>query len=318
LSPSVRRGAPIPYSLPTFHLVQIEQRKLAWVTKWKNLWYALTVEHGPWETDEHCHSRLVRDSILCGIGIPMRFKPTFPDKPLHDFRPPNNANCQRILLNHMVPMRLDLKPTDFTLDSGRGKSTVYKHEDIKSVSHIRFSGLPTAVDIQMANGSSILLTFIESGISDHVLRSLPKGHLKKLTSLTKRWLNHSISTFRYLLHLNRYGGHSFCAASQYPIIPCVRTDCSLFKIDVQSLLHSRSFTPSVPLPDAFSPPQVVVDCLYGSKRMDSNAVLWESVDSPGLPPRVSLLPRSSLRLPQHLSFVGADANGRLLPQPLCA
>ncbi|OHT09334.1 hypothetical protein TRFO_21723 [Tritrichomonas foetus] len=46
----------------------------------------------------------------------------------------------------------------------------------------------------------------------------------KQNSLTEQWINHNISNFEYLIHLNMMSGRSFNDISQYPIFPWILRD----------------------------------------------------------------------------------------------
>lgn len=94
---------------------------------------------------------------------------------------------------------------------------------------------PTSIEIFSIYGNSYFIDFSINAIPilERInqkcqkrirIQICPFKEYFEILSITKEWLNHSISNFEYLMSLNIYSGRSFNDLSQYPIFPWVISD----------------------------------------------------------------------------------------------
>ena len=53
--------------------------------------------------------------------------------------------------------------------------------------------------------------------------------------MLKKWVNHEISNFDYLMVLNSYSGRSYKDVTQYPVFPWVIVNTSNEKLDPENV-----------------------------------------------------------------------------------
>ena len=65
-----------------------------------------------------------------------------------------------------------------------------------------------------------LLKQLESKIPSNLIIRDPKSFFEK-NDFTKKWENNEISTYQYLLYINKYSGRTYNDLNQYPIFPWI-------------------------------------------------------------------------------------------------
>ena len=114
----------------------------------------------------------------------------------------------------------------------------------------------TAVELFFQDSTSAFFSFPNAGVRDHfhaALRQLPTPNLTEFLGATpaercmkddctRRWLNREISTFEYLMRLNRLAGRTYNDLSQYYVFPWVIADYSSPTIDLRNPKIYRDFS----------------------------------------------------------------------------
>ena len=114
----------------------------------------------------------------------------------------------------------------------------------------------TAVELFFQDSTSAFFSFLNTGVRDHfhtALRQLPTPNLTEFLGATpaeryakddctRRWLNREISTFEYLMRLNRLAGRTYNDLSQYYVFPWVIADYSSPTIDLRNPKTYRDFS----------------------------------------------------------------------------
>ena len=114
----------------------------------------------------------------------------------------------------------------------------------------------TAVELFFQDATSAFFSFLSAAVRDHfhaVLRQLPTPNLTEFLGATaeeryakddctRRWLNREISTFEYLMRLNRLAGRTYNDLSQYYVFPWVIADYSSPTIDLRNPKIYRDFS----------------------------------------------------------------------------
>jgi hypothetical protein len=258
--------------------------------RWERLWSAMTIRSGPWENS--AHARMKRDHTLCGLGVPMKLKRS---RPTGD-RETNHrvsANCHQISVRGIENISVEIKGNLLTLTSAH-KSKSYRIEDVKRATSMKVAGLPTSVEIEFRDGKLILLKFFKSELRDSFAKVLSQFKPGKLPVLTAKWVSRSLSTFEYLLEVNRYSNRSFCCSSQYPIFPWLLMNMTSKDLDYEKPALYRPwdelFTDDVSLIDSTSSPRIVLEFLYGESRIESLLGFWESIEFKELSPEFFYFP----------------------------
>jgi hypothetical protein len=117
------------------------------------------------------------------------------------------------------------------------------------------------------------------------MKMLPNAQPKKLATLTNDWKCHAISTFEYLLQINKHSGRSFNNASEYPIFPWVIRDFESSTLNIENPDIYRDFSKALELSsgvhmdqtNAWSSPLLVLGHLYGEQRVSSVRNMWNAL-----------------------------------------
>lgn len=113
----------------------------------------------------------------------------------------------------------------------------------------------TAVELFFQDSTSAFFSFNSAAVRDHfhvVLRQHASPNLTEFLGATpaeryahddctRRWLNREISTFEYLMRLNRLAGRTYNDLSQYYVFPWVIADYSSPSIDLRNPKIYRDF-----------------------------------------------------------------------------
>ena len=120
-----------------------------------------------------------------------------------------------------------------------------KKEDISSIYEREYLHEENkAVEIFMKEGNSYFILFQSN---NGIPIQYTKLTNKELEKTTKKWLKYEISTFDYLLALNRFSSRSFNSLSQYPIFPWVIKDYTSSSLDLNNDSIYRDFSLPFPL-----------------------------------------------------------------------
>ncbi|KAK2817203.1 hypothetical protein Q5P01_025394 [Channa striata] len=124
--------------------------------------------------------------------------------------------------------------------------------EIRAVFSRRYLLQNTALEIFMANRTSVMFNFPDPAAVKKVVHSLPRvgvgtnfglpqtrrislatpKQLFKASNMTQRWQRREISNFEYLMFLNTISGRSFNDLNQYPVFPWVITNYESEELDL--------------------------------------------------------------------------------------
>uniref|UniRef100_A0A8C4X293 Neurobeachin n=1 Tax=Eptatretus burgeri TaxID=7764 RepID=A0A8C4X293_EPTBU len=124
--------------------------------------------------------------------------------------------------------------------------------EIRAVFSRRFLLQNTALEIFMANRTSVMFNFPEHATVKKVVYSLPRvgvgtsyglpqarrislgspRQLFKSSNMTQRWQRREISNFEYLMFLNTIAGRTYNDLNQYPVFPWVLTNYESDELDL--------------------------------------------------------------------------------------
>uniref|UniRef100_UPI00358F9AE2 neurobeachin-like n=1 Tax=Myxine glutinosa TaxID=7769 RepID=UPI00358F9AE2 len=124
--------------------------------------------------------------------------------------------------------------------------------EIRAVFSRRFLLQNTALEIFMANRTSVMFNFPEHATVKKVVYSLPRvgvgtsyglpqarrislaspRQLFKSSNMTQRWQRREISNFEYLMFLNTIAGRTYNDLNQYPVFPWVLTNYESEELDL--------------------------------------------------------------------------------------
>ncbi|XP_062241401.1 neurobeachin isoform X1 [Platichthys flesus] len=124
--------------------------------------------------------------------------------------------------------------------------------EIRAVFSRRFLLQTTAVEVFMANRTSVMFNFPDQATVKRVVYSLPRvgvgtsyglpqarrislatpRQLFKSSNMTQRWQRREISNFEYLTFLNTTSGRTYNDLNQYPVFPWVLTNYDSEELDL--------------------------------------------------------------------------------------
>ena len=110
------------------------------------------------------------------------------------------------------------------------KTIIIFYSDIEEIVERRFLFMWQGVEIYLKNGKSYYFNFFSEDRkenimnifkNDEILKNLihDKDFLSKNKMITKEWKNYHLSTYEYLLLVNKYSGRTYNDNSQYPVFP---------------------------------------------------------------------------------------------------
>ena len=115
----------------------------------------------------------------------------------------------------------------------KDKTIIIFHNEIKEILIRRFLYIWQAVELFLKDGRSYFFNFfIDTKLTDFLsyIRNLNKNIniisnkqelITKIEDYQKQWLNNQISTYEYMLHINKYASRSYKDVNQYPVFPWV-------------------------------------------------------------------------------------------------
>ncbi|KAL2096593.1 hypothetical protein ACEWY4_008741 [Coilia grayii] len=124
--------------------------------------------------------------------------------------------------------------------------------EIRAVFSRRFLLQNTAMEVFMANRTSVMFNFPDQATVKRVVYSLPRvgvgtsyglpqarrislatpRQLFKSSNMTQRWQRREISNFEYLMFLNTIAGRTYNDLNQYPVFPWVLTNYESEELDL--------------------------------------------------------------------------------------
>uniref|UniRef100_A0A8C5G7W0 Neurobeachin n=1 Tax=Gouania willdenowi TaxID=441366 RepID=A0A8C5G7W0_GOUWI len=124
--------------------------------------------------------------------------------------------------------------------------------EIRAVFSRRYLLQNTAMEVFMANRTSVMFNFPDQATVKKVINSLPRvgvgtsyglpqarrislatpRQLFKSSNMTQRWQRREISNFEYLIFLNTIAGRTYNDLNQYPIFPWVLTNYDSEELDL--------------------------------------------------------------------------------------
>ncbi|KAG8136804.1 putative Neurobeachin isoform X1 protein, partial [Naja naja] len=124
--------------------------------------------------------------------------------------------------------------------------------EIRAVFSRRYLLQNTALEVFMANRTSVMFNFPDQATVKKVVYSLPRvgvgtsyglpqarrislatpRQLYKSSNMTQRWQRREISNFEYLMFLNTIAGRTYNDLNQYPVFPWVLTNYESEELDL--------------------------------------------------------------------------------------
>ena len=111
------------------------------------------------------------------------------------------------------------------------KIIIILFDEIEEILERRFLLIWQAIEIYLKNGKSYFFNFLTKEQKEFILDIFKNNKITKnkihqkdnfkiyLKNLLKQWQREELSTYEYLLFLNKYGSRSFNDVNQYPIFP---------------------------------------------------------------------------------------------------
>eukprot|EP00064_Thunnus_orientalis_P000008 superscaffoldBa00000001_g8 len=144
--------------------------------------------------------------------------------------------------------------------------------EIRAVFSRRYLLQNTAMEVFMANRTSVLFNFPDQATVKKVVYSLPRvgvgtsyglpqarrislatpRQLFKSSNMTQRWQRREISNFEYLMFLNTISGRTYNDLNQYPVFPWVLTNYDSEELDLTLPGNFRDLS-KVPRPLGHTP-----------------------------------------------------------------
>ncbi|XP_069017351.1 neurobeachin [Embiotoca jacksoni] len=144
--------------------------------------------------------------------------------------------------------RVDSKVLAYT----EGLHGKWMFSEIRAVFSRRYLLQNTAMEVFMANRTSVMFNFPDQATVKKVVHSLPRvgvgtsyglpqarrislatpRQLFKSSNMTQRWQRREISNFEYLMFLNTISGRTYNDLNQYPVFPWVLTNYDSEELDL--------------------------------------------------------------------------------------
>ncbi|XP_077976450.1 neurobeachin-like isoform X2 [Styela clava] len=138
----------------------------------------------------------------------------------------------------------------------------WSFHEIRAVFARRYLLQTTAVEVFLANRTSVMFNFPEQATMKKVVNFLPKvgigtgyglpqttrislaspRQLFKQSNMTQRWQQREISNFEYLMFLNTISGRTYNDLNQYPVFPWVLTNYESAELDLSLPSNFRDMT----------------------------------------------------------------------------
>ncbi|OHT14710.1 hypothetical protein TRFO_02955 [Tritrichomonas foetus] len=187
----------------------------------ERIWEIFSFENAPWHNGNNSHPKYIRNTVLTPL-VPTTLARAFPI--LHDSFVNNETllEAKGFLLSagKRIPMTFKLTNTDFIMRNKTITETIW-------LSNMKFI-IPRLNGFEIESKQN-LISCIEMKDFQTMIKKLSKTVKVlnvniELPKLTKKWCEYKISTFRYLMALNRLIGRSFCDIANYPIAPWIACD----------------------------------------------------------------------------------------------
>uniref|UniRef100_A0A8B9UIG8 Neurobeachin n=1 Tax=Anas zonorhyncha TaxID=75864 RepID=A0A8B9UIG8_9AVES len=147
---------------------------------------------------------------------------------------------------------LILNLCSYSLNIDKGLHGKWMFSEIRAVFSRRYLLQNTALEVFMANRTSVMFNFPDQATVKKVVYSLPRvgvgtsyglpqarrislatpRQLYKSSNMTQRWQRREISNFEYLMFLNTIAGRTYNDLNQYPVFPWVLTNYESEELDL--------------------------------------------------------------------------------------
>ncbi|OHT05527.1 hypothetical protein TRFO_26739 [Tritrichomonas foetus] len=226
--------------------------------RWHRLSRCLTLPFAPWES-KAMNKKLInprqdnpsnnvylkKDMRLCGCGFPARSKTGMSKKPNWNIEADSElpfepdplsllmVPCQIIRVTGITNATVAIFQDSIIIHFNSYKSKTYILSNIIEFNTFEIQGNCSGIEIFMKDGKSILINFLKPDVRD-VVRELLKQHTKiETVDIFKQWRRREITTFEFLLKLNRRKNRSFNFPHQLPILPLL-----LIEPESDEVIHS--------------------------------------------------------------------------------
>ncbi|KAL4678965.1 hypothetical protein H8957_007619 [Semnopithecus entellus] len=181
--------------------------------------------------------------------------------------------------------KIDTKVLAYT----EGLHGKWMFSEIRAVFSRRYLLQNTALEVFMANRTSVMFNFPDQATVKKVVYSLPRvgvgtsyglpqarrislatpRQLYKSSNMTQRWQRREISNFEYLMFLNTIAGRTYNDLNQYPVFPWVLTNYESEELDLTLPGNFRDLSKPI---GALNPKRAV----FYAERYET----WEDEQSP--------------------------------------
>ncbi|EAX99005.1 Beige/BEACH domain containing protein [Trichomonas vaginalis G3] len=216
---------------------------------WTRLWRNLTIDGAPWTIANKIETKIAlkRDNSLCSFGCPSRLKRDWPkykydDIPQLQFKAiaKNEFLCE-IVNCFSVTKAIFFIQNSIFLRKEEGSLREWPFDTIKYVIQHKNIRNKKAIEFFFKDKKTKLLCFNDDDYSI-VFNTLKSNKLTiqntNVNVFTKLWQQHQISTFDYLMHLNRLSGRTFNDLEHYPLMPFLINDFGkIFELEKSEFLR---------------------------------------------------------------------------------
>lgn len=219
---------------------------------WLRLWRCMTIDGAPWaianEGKEKEKIALKRDNSLCSFGCPSRLKRDLPKNKNDDIvtrfqtETKNEYMCELVNPFSVSKAIISFSAINMYIRKAGGSVREWPIDSIKYViSHKQIRG-KKALEFFFKDKKTKLFTLEDDNYE--VVYNILKSNKLIATSMnvqifTRLWQQRQISTFDYLMHLNRLSGRTFNDIEHYPVMPWLLTNFDTDEIELENGKYIR-------------------------------------------------------------------------------
>ncbi|MGH0147857.1 UNVERIFIED_CONTAM: hypothetical protein FKN15_044852, partial [Acipenser sinensis] len=185
------------------------------------------------------------------------------------------------------------------LSYSEGLHGKWMFSEIRAVFSRRYLLQNTALEVFMANRTSVMFNFPDQATVKKVVYSLPRvgvgtsyglpqarrislatpRQLFKSSNMTQRWQRREISNFEYLMFLNTIAGRTYNDLNQYPVFPWVLTNYESEEVDLTLPGNFRDLSKEL-IPEFYYLPEMFVNSNEYNLGVRDDRTVVSNVDLP--------------------------------------